>query len=517
MLIASMEDIEQYSIDNDCPTYQAAANLNSPAVKNALYWPEPIQATLVDAVKIKVDLPGGEFDFLSNFSRSIAATIKFPVNTCYLHMLGCIASVMTKSFSFEYQNETKAVNLYVVTAQPPSTGKSGVNSILTDPIIQAYDSINDENKVTRKKLIREVALCERELNSKKQLDIDVESEIFDRMDRAEEALKNLPLWVPIIDDATIEAAEDLAGSQTGMFNIVSAESESLSVVTGSVYGDDKTSKSANFGLLLKGWDNERVTSVRITRKGHNGYVRASIAVIAQQESVETILRTAQSGRGLAERFLLLSEDNLLGKRDHSVSVPLREDLQQIYNRMIHNIAREKFVKLKFDKSCHELINNYRSTIEQNIGDGGKYEHNLLTGFMGKADKQILKLSSVIHVSENWQDGGKRSVNVSDDSVIQAIYLFEQLSKTYINAADFMGFVGTKSEALKASEYLEGKAVKGILKLRITQMINDLRNVKPFKGSRKVSDKIKNETLPFLETINYCCVVNNTIYINPRLK
>lgn len=516
MLGPSMELVETYATDNDVTIYHAAASLNSPIVKSESHWPEPRQIETLEVARSgNQDLMHGANNLVKELCSSIAETIKFPVNTTYLHAIGCIASAMTKSFTFKYGHENKAVNLYIVSAQPPSTGKSGVNSILSDPIMDAYDEVNEANKKTRRKAQREVTSVERDI-AKGKMDDYEEIEAMDRLEAAEKVLRDTPEWIPIISDTTIEAAEDLAGNQTGMFNIISAESESVNVITGGVYGDDNT-KSSNFGLLLNAWDNERVSTARITRKGHNGYVRASISVIAQDQSVETILRAGSSGRGLAERFLLLTEPNLLGKRDFSVTKPLRDDLYTQYKNLISNIVHEKFISLKIEDAGLQQISSFRQGVEKEMSDSGRFENNLLTGFMGKADKQIIKLACVLHTIDAWQNGGSRSVTVKDDHVIAAISLFIELAKTYISAADYMGFVGDKSEMIKATDYIEKKAQKGTLKLRVRQMANDLKNVKPFKGTRHMTDKIRKTILPKLEELSYCTVANDQIYINPRLK
>jgi hypothetical protein len=90
------------------------------------------------------DLPSSEEQFnpvnlikdndktmLSEYCRSIAKTIQFPLSTVYAHSLGCIAAAMNKSFFVELRGDVSPVNLYIVSSQPPSTGKSGVNKYLS--------------------------------------------------------------------------------------------------------------------------------------------------------------------------------------------------------------------------------------------------------------------------------------------------------------------------------------------------------------------------------------------------
>jgi predicted RNA-binding protein with EMAP domain len=45
----------------------------------------------------------------------------------------------------------------------------------------------------------------------------------------------------------------------------------------------------------------------------------------------------------------------------------------------------------------------------------------------------------------------------------------------------------------------------------------VRNVKPFRGSRNVAEKLISDVLPKMQELNYCVIDGQTIYINPRLK
>ena len=224
----SMDELETMAQENNCEIYQVAAHQNSPVVKSVSHWPEPLTNAMSESIKSKgIDLTGGSQDLLSMFSRNISEVVKFPLSTAYLHAIGCVASAMTKSFTFEYHGKEKAVNLYVVTAQPPSSGKSGINEYLFDPIADAYESINEVNRVTRKKLKREIAICEAELKKAKNLGPDQEAEIYDRLESAELAIKKTPEWEPMLDDTTIEGIRGRSAKTelTGMYNIVSAEAD----------------------------------------------------------------------------------------------------------------------------------------------------------------------------------------------------------------------------------------------------------------------------------------------------
>ena len=65
--------------------------------------------------------------------------------------------------------------------------------------------------------------------------------------------------------------------------------------------------------------------------------------------------------------------------------------------------------------------------------------------------------------------------------------------------------------------MESHAAEGKLKARIRDVVNSVKNVKPFKGSRNTTTKMKADILPKVQAMNYIYVHNNDIYINPRLK
>lgn len=512
---ASVESLQLYAKERGLSLHVSAIITGSPIIKNSEIWPEPSDIDLVATQRETPKLLGEETGgLLAEMARDIAHVVKFPVNTAYLHALGVAASAMTKSFKYQYRGKPKPITLYVCTAQPPSSGKSGVNDMLLDPIRDAYIEINKKNRKRRREIELEIKELERSLSKTDIHDSALKSK-SDQLDQAYQELDNTPIWQPTIKDATIEAAESTAKRQTGMINIVSDEAEAINTIFGNTY--TKEGAKSNFGLLLSAWDGDIVETVRVGREAFIGRARGSISVLAQDDSVESILRAGATGRGLAERFLLLAEKSLLGYRDHTQFRAPNPDILQRYEEAMYNIVNESDVVLNVCNESMLFINTYRNMIEEEMRDCGKYEHNLITGFMGKLDKQVLKIASVLHVIDQWQTGGKRSKDLSEDRVMEACALFSQLAKTYINAADSMGYVGEGSEVVVLSETLAKKANKGELVLTIRKLTSDIKNKKPFSGMRNLTRKLTEKMLPKLEENNYCSVSGKTVYINPRLK
>lgn len=505
-------NIYQHAKDNDCSLVESAIWLKSPVINSPDIWDDPLD--IDDCIRMRVNLFIDGYDnLLTCLAREISKRVQFPESTILLHSLGVVASAMCKSFKVDYDGDIYPVNLYCVTAQPPSTGKSGVNNILTKPISSAYNEINKDNKNKRHLIEREIKELSKQIE-KNDLTDAVMLEKLKAMDDAQERLSKCPIWNPFFTQATIEALDETASKQTGMFNICSAEAESMTVVLGNVYSDDKSSK--NYGLILSAWDGERVSGGRVSRESTIGEVRGSITVIAQDESVRAVL-TAANDRGVAERFLLLAEPDLLGKRDHTKRYKMNTGTVSAYEKLIKNIVFEDDVTLKVSTESIEMLQNMKQAIEPDLAEGGKFSSNLLRGVLGKADKQVIKIASVLHAVDNWQSGGEMSKIISLNYIEWAIEIYDVLSKSFIQTADSMEHAGSNTEIKKAKDYLIRCAEKNKNKISVRSFYDAMKNQKCFHGISGLMGHLKKNTLTRMVDLNFCYFDGSAIYINPRLK
>lgn len=512
-----MDDVLGYASEHGLPNHIAAVRIGSAHVSKPTLWPEIIdhvEATKIEAPEICVSERG---DILTELAKNVDGYLQFPVSTIFLHSIGVLAAAMTKAFKIEYGFSTLPVCLYVITAQPPSTGKSEVNRRYFTPVLKAFKSLNDQHETERTQLERECARLRKQLEAppKKGEDKHDTDELIDQLDQKEARLAEIPRWSPAVTNSTIEAIDASLGKNDGMFNIISAEAEAVNVVIGSVYSDGKS--KSNVELLLKAWDGEWYSSDRVSRNGYTGEVRGSIAVIAQDDTIDSLLQAGASGRGLTERFLLLSEKPKLGHRDHFKKYQFDKSLYARYESLVTNIVYEDDVTLNFSQDAELAIRSYKAKLEPTMADGGKHSHNLITGFIGKADKQVRKLAAVLHVADQWQDGADRSRLITDDYVYWAISIFDQLSTTFINSADHMGYVGANSEVAKLIEVVTKIAQRGRTRTTVQQIRDLVKNNQTFKGARNLTAKLRDECFPIMENLNYLVVEGQTVYLNPRLK
>lgn len=514
--IPGFDEIMNYAEINHVSVPRAAVILDSPLVCKESIWKDPKQIS--DVIKIdRSTICGGlGMDLVSDIAHDIHSYLEFPTSTSFLHGLTCVSAAMSKSFAIDVFNDDHLLppGIFAVSAQPPSTGKSHVNTRYSKPIILAYQELNEVHKIERERLTREVAKIERQID-KGFSDGRDETEAYDSLEKKQKRLEEIPIWSPTTTNSTPEGLEAIAGRNCGLINILSAESEALKSVMGSLY--NKAGASNSYQLLLNAWVSEYYKGERITRKAFDGFPTAAIGVLAQDDVVESLLKVSGDGRGFVERFLILNERSMLGERKRGERKPQSKSLNEQYKQLIKNIIFEKKKVLNFASESQEAMAIWLQEFEPMMSENSEYSNDMLTGFLGKAEIHIAKIAAALHVIEHWRDGGQRSTTITNDSTIRAYAIFKESLETYKNAAEYMGYSGQTSELQHVITNFEEWSNKGKLKITFNQLRERVRNVKPFKGSRNIANKLRNETLPELERLRYCIFDGNNIYINPKLK
>lgn len=494
------------------------ANQYQLPITSQRYWWKPQEFNEVRDVYANVDILSGSNNVVSRYIENLSSVIKFPRSTAYLHALGVVSSAMVEHFFYTLsggQENTPA--LYTVGAQPPSTGKSGINNYLTQAARKSYMEKAKENAIERAKLERKIKKIEGELGSKKTLpDSQIDGMTRDLFELQEE-LKKYPNYKFSSNNPTPEGCEKLATRNNGWCNVVSAESAAMKVVLGEVYGNG--SGSANNNIFLSMWDNEYLSIDRSSREGFDGEVRGAVCILAQPAAIETILKAGQGGEGISERFLMIKEKSLLGTRDHTVIVPHDKALHAEYEKLIANICGLNW-KIVFTVApgAENYIRDIRNEYEPLMGAGKKYSSPLMRGVIGKADKQIMKLASVLHCIDNWCENGSRKTEISLATVRHASSIFNQLLSAYDAAADSSGYTGEITELQKIADVLAKAVGKNKFKIDVRQLRNAIKNMPQFDGDG-LTAKIKDTYMPKLERHAYVVYDKATgdIFINPYLK
>lgn len=499
------------------PHLYALQNGYSSMLGYGAIWPEPEelpdQSEAISDDREPIYRPGKSPDAVELMTDEVCRCIQFPEDTAYMFGLGVVASVLTLNSTYQYYDSKKPVTLYVCSAQPPSTGKSGVKDFFMNPIDRNFIDINTKNATARQSILIDIA--DREALIKKAEGSERDAHL-ERLVALQEELAQTPIYKWSPTDPTPEGLTEMSLGQTGYMAINSDEAESLNTLLGAVYGGDSGGKK-NYGIVLKAWDGEYIDTVRITRDAGSGYVRGTINVIAQDDTIETLLHAGASGRGVSERFFIVREPTLKGRRTHGLSTTVSAETKQRYAALVDAIFSAGELVFTFDDEANQLIIDRMNDLEPKIGPDGEWGHDMISGFFGKFDKHVRKLSCVLQAVRAFDQGGDRSTTVGAWAVRKAIRIFYAAGATYVQAADSMDHAGVSTEFGCIVDALRRFAGKKQPVIELRKLRDAIKNHHAMKGVGELTKQIKNNYLPVLQDNNYLLVSGNKILVNPRLQ
>lgn len=485
------------------------------------WWREPTAIEEDVSDYRGLNLMGRTSNVLTDFSKSVAATMQFRIDSVYLHGLGVVSSAMIRNFRYLRFGIPKPPGLYTIASQPSGAGKSGVDSYLSGPVRKTVRGYNDLNKPKREEVRIRLAEKMKERERKgtgKNERVAIGTDII----RIEDELKEVQEYVYGVTDATPEGLEEkCVAVNDGMFTIVSDEAEAVTVLIGANYSEGQ----ANLGIMLNGWEGGHQNSLRTGRGGYRGDVYGAIAVLAQKTVIDAILSAGRANaggsRGAAERFLAISEPDNFDNMDAHTYTPINEQLRSAYKETIHNIFYQDPINIEFCAAGVHELNTVKARLINMVKTGGRYNDSFMQSVAIKGDVQVAKIATVLHALENWCPGGGRSRVINVDLIRQAEHTFMQCLKSFEIAADEQGVAGKKTEINALIKKIKSMAQDKKYYNKPVKSANFCDSVKgnlPFKGKSKVITMIKG-LLPDLEKLNYIVYdkANEQIYINPMLR
>lgn len=521
--------------------------------RNPANWPAIAEKTEVDI--FHKELPSmieGRDDLVAKMARIKAEQVQFPVDTAYVHGLAMVASAMCFNFNVKMfperersdmmhmdddidggafaemqrendeqrgvapgrknDDEAFACNAYIVTSQPAGAGKSSIHNMFSNPITRAFSDLNRQRAKRANSIRSKIEIKKKEkADTTEQSMLDhIDGEIMDlKME-----LEDLGPITYTTDDATPEALDGMSAEQGGFWTITSSEATAVETLLLGTYSNG----NVNYNLMLKSWDSEYASTLRGSRKGNNNRVRGSIAVIAQDVSIQAVLKQAEKGKGISDRFLIFDEPDMFGERDHERPyLHMPEELTDEYRRLIHSIVRGEGALLTTTEENRLEIGRYMNKVEPHLRSEGLLGNPVVRGFYLKGPKHIMKLASILHVMKEWGDRGKRRTVISIDTVREAIVLFKKFGFVYREIADRSGVTGEKTEVEAVRSFFishigknQGNFVKN------EQLRSGLKNYAAFKSRKKVAAYIREKVLPELQEENEVFIVKTGVYINPKI-
>ena len=404
---------------------------------------------------------------------------QFPASTAILVALTSFSATLGLSYCTAYPNRTRMpLGLYFVGEQPPSSAKSRVLNFFNSPVQEAVSILN-QSRFKQNKESSDSKPPEDELS-------------FIRV---------------LSGNITPEALEQKhCNSNSGYFSLASAEQGLLNTFLGLTRGNDRSNDN---DMILKSFNGEWHSSDRITRSGYSGFVHGSFLCIAQDGSINTILSQSQS-TGLAERFILYVEPNMLGERNFTTHQPITHEsdvftYEEAIARIVNKIdelpnkapALKELNILRLSERSWLEIRKFRDSMEPLIADGAKYSNSIMRGFVGKLDIHVMKLSATLHGSFHALESGKIPETISFHWVKLALKMFFVCIERVYQLLHDMDIIGLTAQEESVLQLFQSKNRP----LNMREITQSRIKVRPFK------DMSSNKTEAVKHTVDVLLIKN----------
>lgn len=335
---------------------------------------------------------------LAKYALDVSRATQMPVDTTLLVGLGVISAVCSLAYTVKaHYGKWLPVGLYVLAEQPPGARKSAVLSAYSSTMMRELAMLNKTRRAARAKALE-------------PLDENAKQPTKEQKEHA--ATLPRPVVSFPMTDASAEALESKTmAPNNGLFCIMTDEKRGIDQLFSNGSQGPK-----NFAPLLAGYDGGRISSARITREGFEGVAHGSVIAFAQDGLIAQVLENGNS-TGIAERFIFIQEESLIGKRQRQSSKD-RSYFRRDYDAFVQyvlltqlphstRISDEGKGFKGVDLTPHaDLIDDYLyGEVEEQMGPGGVYHGGLVGGMAAKQATLIAKLAAVLHIYRHGCKGG----------------------------------------------------------------------------------------------------------------
>jgi hypothetical protein len=412
--------------------------------------------------------------FLSNHvigqcASELASIIKFPEQTANFAALIVASHAVGSVYSVCYPDgDIQPVPLYGIAEQPPGTSKSRIVNMLYRGYIEQATTLNKHIQIERDTVKKSIAM-----KAKQGQDIPENEACL------LEKLIDIPRCTT---DATPQSLEKVMDRYKGFFIVAGTEQNLTKTLLGGLYSDGVTVD----GIINSAFNGEYSSSERASndRVTFQGRPFGGIFCLSQEGTIQTVLNSAGSS-GLTERFLMLREDDLLGKRGKFPGMS-NSDLADIlsckkmppadmikksvkthkmdaynrYSKRMSLLATERseldnaelvgLKKLKFTPEAWAMIEAGKEVFERNIG-AQAVRNSFIASMSSKIDILTMKAAATIHVMNSGNASQVGDIN--REAVFSAFFVINELFDGVKSIAGGNKLYGDEAEDEFVVEYL----------------------------------------------------------------
>lgn len=412
-----------------------------------------------------------------------AKHVAYPSSSAFLMLIASYSGYATKCYKVaRRKGDIKGIpiGIYVLGEQDSGCGKDFALNKVNDVFKTAHNAFKNDAWQKVKEL-------KSTIDSLKNGGDDTESKaeiasLNKDLKQAESLVDAIKGYKLTLGDTTPEALEMSLIKTNGFFNLISSEASLLNVLVGGHYSNG----ASNNEVLLKSFDGESVSSLRIGRESFDGRAGGSLTLFIQKGGIKKLFESSGHS-GLHERVLKIVEPNRAGYRDFVNGCEfnwfLDDELEAKLDPLIKMILTPENVKEP--KSLYDLpiltitdssileIDHLRNRMERTVRKGEFYGDckTEMLGTLSKCDMQVLKIASCLHLL----DDGYYTMEIADKHVLSAIGIVEELLLSYRDLMANESLSGEKAQYEKIIGYLS----KTNQPRTITDIRANLKGVKPF--------------------------------------
>ena len=337
---------------------------------------------------------------------------------------------------------SEPLNTYCVIVLPPAERKSAVISLMTAPLEEYEQEVNNamDAQIIESQMKKAVLEKERRMLEDKVSKGKAEaSELSDKAKEISAFQETQPLKL-FVDDVTAEKLASVLAENHSKAAIVSAEGGIFDILNG-IY-----TKNVNIDVFLKGHSGDTIRVDRIGRASESILHPTLTMLLAVQPEVLNGLMTNGTfrGRGLTARFLYAMPKSSLGDRSFytkPITEPIKTEYAKLIRSMLELDSREEPIQLSDEATAilEQLFRDTESRFRTDLAE--------ISDWAGKYVGAVLRIAGLLHATQHH--GFLDFTEVSRQTMENAVRIGEYFLEHAKAAYSLMG----ADPVNKQSEYL----------------------------------------------------------------
>lgn len=422
-------------------------------------WPEPMIPGSAGTPAFPEDILQGVW---GDMAKAVSASTQTPPALAIMCVLGVLATLVQRRFDVAPHggdDYTEPLALWVVSASPSGTRKTAVLGALMKPIVKWEKLQSDRFRVliARNNAARSTAKKRIEALNAQAAKCKEPSELKIVRDAIEAEELGMPeeIRAPRLftGDTTAERLQAMLFENSERMAVHSDEPGIFRVMAGAYSGG-----AQNLDVFLQGHAGSPLRIDRAGRMAHVDKPALSFNLMIQPGMLSEVAGSKGfRDSGLLARFLYAVPASNVGKRDVRKHSSIDADVRDRYERGVMSLLEGYLCEpgqvpqvqtLDLADSAYELWLVFGQYIEDNHGDGGKYES--IRDWTSKLAGAVARIAAVLELAET----GLGAQSVSFSAMDRAIRLAHVLIPHAQAAFNLLGTDTVEVDALAVLKWIQ---------------------------------------------------------------